>query len=112
LAPEALKDYPEAPVTCREVTVKDGIKYAKFNGKVSKVDHQSVQVEISDVGDIPASTIESPPVAYACEFADSVIAYEIWFGIDDYVAAPAAPEEVPDEGDRLAHPRRVRRRRP
>lgn len=55
--PDFLKEYPKAPVTCREVTVKDGIKYAKFNGKVSKVDNQSVQVEVSDVGDIPVSTI-------------------------------------------------------
>jgi hypothetical protein len=55
--PAFLEAYPKAPVTCREVTVKDGIKYAKFNGKVSKVSHQSVQVEVSDVGDIPVSTI-------------------------------------------------------
>jgi hypothetical protein len=48
-----LKDYPNAPVTCQEVTVKDGVKYAKFYGKVSKVDHQSVQVAISDVGNFP-----------------------------------------------------------
>jgi hypothetical protein len=55
--PAFLKDYPKAPVTCQEVTVKDGIKYAKFNGKVSKVNHQTVQVEITDVGNIPVSTI-------------------------------------------------------
>ena len=52
-----LKDYPNAPVTCQEVTVKDGVKYAKFYGKVSKVDHQSVQVAISDVGNFPVSSI-------------------------------------------------------
>ena len=52
-----LKDYPDAPVTCQAVTVKDGVKYAKFYGKVSKVDHQSVQVAISDVGNFPVSTI-------------------------------------------------------
>jgi hypothetical protein len=55
--PAFLKAYPKAPVTCREITVKDGIKYAKFNGKVAKVDHQSVQVEVSDVADIPVTTI-------------------------------------------------------
>jgi hypothetical protein len=52
-----LKDYPKAPVACREVTVKDGVKYARFNGKVSKVGHDFVQVEISDVADNPISTI-------------------------------------------------------
>lgn len=56
-SPAFLKDYPKAPVACREVTVKDGIKYAKFNGKVSKVGKSFVQVEISDVADIPVSTI-------------------------------------------------------
>jgi hypothetical protein len=55
--PAFLEAYPKAPITCREVTVKDGIKYAKFNGKVSKVSHRRVQVEVSDVGDIPVSTI-------------------------------------------------------
>ena len=52
-----MKDYPKAPAACREVTVKDGVKYAKFNGKVSKVGKRFVQVEISDVADIPVSTI-------------------------------------------------------
>jgi hypothetical protein len=52
-----LKEYPKAPAACREVTVKDGIKYAKFNGKVSKVGGTFVQVEVSDVADIPISTI-------------------------------------------------------
>lgn len=56
-SPEFLKTYPKAPVACREVTVKDGVKYAKFNGKVSRVGHQFVQVAISDVADIPVSTI-------------------------------------------------------
>lgn len=56
-SPEFLKAYPKAPVACREITVKDGVKYAKFNGKVSKVGEHFVQVAISDVADIPVSTI-------------------------------------------------------
>lgn len=55
--PVFLKQYPKAPVACREVTVKDGIKYAKFDGKVAKVDSHAVQVEVSDVMDIPISTV-------------------------------------------------------
>jgi hypothetical protein len=39
------------------VIVKDGIKFATFNGKVSEVGHHFVQVEISDTADIPISTI-------------------------------------------------------
>lgn len=42
----------------------------------------------------PGIASESPPVAYACEFADSLIAYEIWFGVDDYVAAPAVQSDL------------------
>ena len=38
--------------------MKDGIKYAKFRGTVSKIEHQSVQVQIADVGDLPVSTIQ------------------------------------------------------
>jgi hypothetical protein len=52
-----LKDYPKAPVTCQSVTVKDGIKYAKFNGKVAKIGTNLVQVQLSDMGGIPVSTI-------------------------------------------------------
>jgi hypothetical protein len=54
---EFLKEYPTAPAACREVTVKDGVKYATFNGKVSKVGDQFVQVEVSDTFDNPISMI-------------------------------------------------------
>ncbi len=56
-SPAFLKEYPKAPSACREVIVKDGIKFATFKGKVSKVGHHFVQVEVSDDGDIPISTI-------------------------------------------------------
>lgn len=54
---EFLHQYPKAPVACREVTVKDGVKYAMFMGKVSKVDSQMVNVEVSNVAGTPISTI-------------------------------------------------------
>jgi hypothetical protein len=56
-SPAFLKEYPKAPAACREVIVKDGIKFATFNGKVSKVGHDFIQVQISDTADIPISTI-------------------------------------------------------
>lgn len=56
-SPAFLKEYPKAPAACREVIVKDGIKFATFNGKVSKVGHDFVQVQVSDVAGIPISTI-------------------------------------------------------
>jgi hypothetical protein len=55
--PAFLKEMPKAAAACREVTLNDGVKFAKFNGKVSKVGHNFVQVEVSDVADIPISTI-------------------------------------------------------
>jgi hypothetical protein len=55
--PAFLKEMPKAAAACREVTLNDGVKFAKFNGKVSKVGNNFVQVEVSDVADIPISTI-------------------------------------------------------
>ena len=52
-----LKTYPKAPAACRDVTVNDGIKYARFEGVVAKVGDNYVQVSISDVADIPISTV-------------------------------------------------------
>jgi hypothetical protein len=52
-----LQEYPTAPAACREVIVKDGVKFATFNGKVSKVGHEYVQVEVSDDANNPISTI-------------------------------------------------------
>jgi hypothetical protein len=55
--PAFLADNPKAPAACRDVVVKDGVKYATFDGKVTKVGHHFVQVAISDVMGIPISTI-------------------------------------------------------
>lgn len=56
-SPVFLKDYPTAPAACRQVIVRDGIKFATFDGKVSKVGRQFVQVAVSDDAGIPISTI-------------------------------------------------------
>lgn len=55
--PAFLQELPKAAAACRDVTVKDGIKYAQFKGKVSKVGKHYVQVAISDVANIPISVI-------------------------------------------------------
>jgi hypothetical protein len=55
--PAFLQELPKAAAACRDVTVKDGVKYAQFKGKVSKVGKHYVQVAISDVADIPISMI-------------------------------------------------------
>ncbi len=52
-----LKDYPQAPAACRDVIIKDGVKYARIVGVVSEVGADYVQVAISDVADIPISVI-------------------------------------------------------
>jgi hypothetical protein len=55
--PAFLQELPKAAAACRNVTVKDGVKYAQFMGKVSKVGKHYVQVAISDVANIPISMI-------------------------------------------------------
>ncbi len=52
-----LKEFPKAAAACRGVTVKYGAKFAQFNGKVSKVGTNFVQVEVSDVANTPIYTI-------------------------------------------------------
>lgn len=52
-----LKEYPKAPAACRGVTIKEGIKFATFKGKVSKVGSNFVEAEVSNVADSPISTI-------------------------------------------------------
>jgi hypothetical protein len=52
-----LNEYPKAPAACRSVVVSDGTKFATFDGKVSKVGADFVQVEISDVAGLPISSI-------------------------------------------------------
>ena len=54
---EFLREYPKAPVACREVTMKDGIKYAMFKGQVSEVRSHVVVVEIANVAGTPISEI-------------------------------------------------------
>ena len=55
--PAFLRELPKAAAACRDVTVKDGVKYAQFRGKVSKVGKHYVQVAIADVADLPISMI-------------------------------------------------------
>jgi hypothetical protein len=52
-----LKTFPKAPAACRDVTLKDGVKYAMFNGKVSRVGPHFVEVDIFDDADLPISTV-------------------------------------------------------
>lgn len=52
-----LKDYPKAPAACRRVVVKDGMKYAQFDGHVKKVSNDVVEVEIHNVANTAISEI-------------------------------------------------------
>jgi hypothetical protein len=52
-----LSAYPKAAAACRLVVVRNGIQFAEFKGIVSQVNHDVIQVEISDVAGIPLSTI-------------------------------------------------------
>lgn len=55
--PVFLTRYPKAPAAWRSVETQDGVKYAKFMGKVAKVGPTFVEVAVSDVADYPISTI-------------------------------------------------------
>ena len=52
-----LKAYPIGPASCRDVIVKDGVKYAQFHGAVCRVHQHNLQVTIYDAGELPASKI-------------------------------------------------------
>ena|SRR5665213_1417223 len=52
-----LKEYPKAPAACKEVTVKNGVKYAKFDGHVLKVGPDVVEVEIHNVANTAISKV-------------------------------------------------------
>jgi hypothetical protein len=55
--PSFLKEMPKAAAACHDVTLKDGVKYARFEGSVAKAGKHYVQVAISDVANIPISMI-------------------------------------------------------
>jgi hypothetical protein len=55
---EFLRYFPKAPAACQDVTEKDGVDYARFNGRVSKIDSRFVQVEVVDVANFPIATVE------------------------------------------------------
>jgi small-conductance mechanosensitive channel len=64
-----------------------------------KIEHTTSPAIVIDalqsaVADSPGISSETAPIAYASEFSGSQIAYEIYFGIDDYVAAPQVQSEV------------------
>ncbi len=52
-----LKYFPKAAAACRDVAQRDGVDYARFEGRVSKVGPRLVQVDIFDVASIPITTV-------------------------------------------------------
>ncbi len=55
---EFLRYFPKAPAACRDVTEKDGVEYAQFDGRVTKMGLRFVQVEVADVANIPIAAVE------------------------------------------------------
>ncbi len=55
---EFLRYFPKAPAACRVITENDGVDYAQFNGRVSKLGPRFVQVEVADVANFPIATVE------------------------------------------------------
>ena len=52
-----LNKYPRAPAACQTVDIKDGIKYAKFEGKVLDLNPDSVKVAIVNVAGTPSGEV-------------------------------------------------------
>jgi hypothetical protein len=52
-----LSYFPQAAAACRDVTQKNGITYARFDGRVAEVDPNIVQVQITDVANIPIAKV-------------------------------------------------------
>ena len=44
-----LNAHPKAPVACQTVEVKDGVKYAKFSGRVVNVEGGNVELDVHNV---------------------------------------------------------------
>jgi len=55
---EFLRYFPKAPAACRDVTQRDGMDYARFDGRVSRIGPHFVWVEVADVANIPIATVE------------------------------------------------------
>jgi hypothetical protein len=55
---EFLDKYPKAPAVCRSVSVKNGVKSAKFSAKVVGLDKGSVKVQFLNVAGDPVAGME------------------------------------------------------
>lgn len=55
--PQFLAAYPTAAAACRDVVRVNGVAFAEFRGTILQVNHDVVQVEVSDVAGIGISTI-------------------------------------------------------
>lgn len=53
-----LDAYPRAPAHCQTVETQDGVKYAKFEGRVVNVDPSHVEVDLVNVADTPDTAID------------------------------------------------------
>jgi hypothetical protein len=51
-----LETFPRAALACQDVVVKDGVKYARFDAKVSKVNPDSVEVDVLNVAKTAVGT--------------------------------------------------------
>ena len=56
-----LAKYPKVPAACLEGRTYNGVNYAKFNGKVTKVTSSGVTVDMLDVAGNPISALTIKP---------------------------------------------------
>ena len=58
---EFLAKYPKAPAACVEGRTYDGVNYAKFNGKVTKVSSSGVTIDVLDTAGTPITPLTIKP---------------------------------------------------
>jgi hypothetical protein len=56
-SPQFLQNYPNAPAACREVIIKDGQKWARFEAEVVKVKGQDVTAHVLDAYENSIATV-------------------------------------------------------
>ena len=55
--PQFLQSYPTAPAACRRVVESAALEYAEFKGRVSRVDHDVVQVDVLNTAGTSISNV-------------------------------------------------------
>ena len=101
--PKFLQDYPNAPAACREVVMKDGQKWARFEAHVVKVNGKNVTADVKDAYDNTISTVtftsaspnervlvDGSPTAYSSLQKGQILTFWVPDNVMGFYATPTA----------------------